>query len=119
MKHRPGMISRHWKGIAKRGLAEAYLDHLKTETFPKLAQIPGFVDASILKRELDEGTEFQIVTVWESLEAIRAFSGSAVDRAVVPPLVQGLMTSYDTAVAHYEIADTFAGDDPFSACESL
>ena len=101
------MVSRHWSGIARRGQAEAYIHHLKTDTFPKLAQTPGFVRASILKRPVEAGTEFQIVTVWQSLEAIQAFAGSIADSAVVPPLVQGLMASYDAKVTHYEIADTF------------
>ena len=83
------------------------MHHLETDTLPKLAQIPGFVRASILKRALEAGTEFQIVTVWESLDAIRAFAGSNADSAVVPPLVQGLMVSYEAKVVHYEIADTF------------
>ena len=112
MKHQRGMISRHWNGIARPGQAQVHIDHLKTDTLPKLAQIRGFVGASILRRELDEGTEFQIVTVWQSLDAIQAFSGSTADRAVVPPVVQRLMTSYDTTVAHYEIADTFDAFPP-------
>jgi heme-degrading monooxygenase HmoA len=107
MKTGLGMVSRHWKGTAKPGQAEAYIRHLRTDTFPKLARIPGFVRASILKRGVEAGTEFQVVTVWESLQAIQAFAGSSTDSAVVPPLVQGLMLSYDTQVAHYEIAHTF------------
>jgi heme-degrading monooxygenase HmoA len=69
------MISRHWKGISRRDQADAYVRHLKSETFPTLASIPGFVRASILRRDVANGTEFQIVTVWESLDAIHAFAG--------------------------------------------
>lgn len=101
------MISRHWKGIAKPGHAEEYIHHLKADTFPKLASIPGFIRASILTRVVEDGTEFQIVTVWQSLDAIRAFAGANAEVAVVPPLVQQLMASYDSSVVHYEIADTF------------
>src|SRR5262245_38951581 len=107
MSRRIGMVSRHWKGTAKPGQAEAYVHHLRTETFPRLAQVPGFIRASILKRAVEAGTEFQIVTVWESLEAIQAFAGSSINDAVVPPLVQGLMVSHETKVAHYEIAEIF------------
>jgi len=100
-------VSRHWNGTTRPGQAEAYIHHLKTETFPQLAAIPGFVRASILTRGLDSGTEFQVVTVWESLEAIRAFAGAEVTDAVVPPFVQRLMARYDRHVVHFEIADTF------------
>lgn len=101
------MISRHWKGIAKPGKAEAYIDHLKSDTFPKLARIRGFLSASILRREVEAGTEFQIVTVWESLDAIRSFAGPKVDVAVVPAGVQALMSIYDSHVTHYEVTETY------------
>jgi heme-degrading monooxygenase HmoA len=101
------MISRHWNGVTRPGRADAYVDHLRRETFPGLAKIPGFVQASVLRREVDSGTEFQVVTVWESLEAIQAFAGEDLEVAVVPDAVQELMVSYDRRVTHYEIADTF------------
>jgi heme-degrading monooxygenase HmoA len=97
------MISRHWKGTARPGQAAAYLEHLRSETFPQLAAIPGFVRASVMSRPHAEGTEFQVVTVWESLDAIRAFAGPRVEAAVVPPAVQAMMATYDAEVAHYEV----------------
>ena len=62
------MISRHWRGIAKPALAQAYVEHLQRETFPAIRSLPGFVSASILRRTVAEGTEFLIVTQWESLD---------------------------------------------------
>jgi len=100
------VISRHWKGVAKPGQAEVYIDHLKSDTFPKLASLPGFLSASILKRAVEAGTEFHSVTVWESLDAIRAFAGPHADVAVVPPTVQGLMASFDAHVVHYEVVES-------------
>ena len=101
------MISRHWKGIAKREEADRYVAHLKSDTFPKLASLTGFVRASILRREVASGTEFQVVTVWESLQAIQAFSGADAEVAVVPSVVQAMMVEFDPRAAHYEIAFTF------------
>jgi heme-degrading monooxygenase HmoA len=99
------VISRHWKGIAKPDQAEAYVRHLTTETFPRLATMAGFVRASILKRAVGRGTEFQIVTVWESIDAIRAFAGEDVEVAVVPEVAQEMMLEYDTSVTHYEVVE--------------
>ena len=101
------MISRHWKGVTRPGQAAAYIHHLETDTFPRLAALPGFLRASILRREMETGTEFQIVTVWESQDAIRAFAGANPEVAVVPAFVQDLMASYESKVAHYEVTDTF------------
>ncbi len=101
------MISRNWKGLVKPELAESYINHLKTDTFPKLSNISGFVRASILKREFSEGTEFLIITLWESLEAIEHFAGKPADIAVVPEVAQRMMISYDKKVAHYEIVEEY------------
>jgi len=97
------VISRHWRGVSKRERAEAYTAHLQAETFPALTKIPGFVRASILKREVDRGTEFEIVTVWKSREAIRAFAGPDLEAAVVPAVVRDMMVEFDERVRHYEV----------------
>jgi heme-degrading monooxygenase HmoA len=101
------MISRHWKGTVRPGQAESYVRHLQRDTFPQLAAIPGFVRASILRREVEAGTEFQVVTIWESLAAVRAFAGPDSEAAVVPPIVAAMMVNYDQRVLHYEVADTY------------
>src|SRR5206468_3574738 len=101
------MISRHWKGTVRPGQADSYVRHLQRDTFPELAAIPGFIRASILRREVEAGTEFQVVTIWESLSAARAFAGADMEAAVVPPAVAAMMVHYDQRVVHYEIADTY------------
>lgn len=101
------MISRHWKGTAKPQETENYIKHLKTDTFPKLSKIPGFVRAYILTRQLDGGTEFLIVTIWESMDAIEVFTGPAVDTAVVPEEAQAMMIEYDRKVVHYEVEESY------------
>src|SRR5688572_33109285 len=97
------MVSRHWTGLVKPGRAGEYIAHLKQETFPTLSSIAGFKKASILQRDLAEGTEFLVVTEWESLDAIHAFAGADATRAVVPPVAQALMLQFDDRVKHYSI----------------
>jgi heme-degrading monooxygenase HmoA len=97
------MILRHWRGIAKAQEAEHYIHHLKTETFPRLAKIDGFIRASILRRTAPQGIEFLIITFWESLQAIQDFAGETATVAVVPAEVQAMMVEYDREVSHYEV----------------
>jgi heme-degrading monooxygenase HmoA len=97
------VISRHWTGISARDQADAYVSHLKAETFPALTAIPGFVRASILRRDVANGTEFRVITVWESLDAIRAFAGQDVEVAVVPPAVREMMVEFEGRATHYEV----------------
>jgi len=99
------MIARQWRGLAKPERADDYVEHLRTDTFPQIRRLPGFVDASILRRELDRGVEFLVVTRWKSLEAIRSFAGPDAEAAVVPGEVQHMMIEYDRRARHYEVVE--------------
>ena len=99
------MISRQWHGLARSERAQDYVRHLRTETFPALRTISGFVDASILSRTLGTGVEFQIVTRWESIDAICKFAGADPEVSVVPPKVVEMMIEYDPRAKHFEVVD--------------
>lgn len=99
------MISRHWRGIVKESDAGSYIAHLRNETFPQLSAISGFRGASILRRAVEEGVEFLIVTRWESIAVIRKFAGENPEVAVVPEKAQAMMVRYDRTVAHYEVVE--------------
>ena len=99
------MIARLWRGSARPSQAGAYEEHLRRHTFPALKEIPGFVDASILRRPVEAGVEFLIVTRWASMEAIESFAGSDAEAAVVPAEVQEMMIEYDRRVNHFEVMD--------------
>ena len=64
----------------------------------------GFIDASILKRDLAAGTEFLVITKWQSINAIKQFAGENYDTAVVPQVAQEMMVTYDKLAKHYEVS---------------
>lgn len=97
------MISRHWKGFAKFEAAENYTHRLRMETFPQLSTIRGFVEATLLKRTVDQGIEFLIVTVWDSMAAIKQFASESVNIAVVPPAGQAMRVEFDRDAVHYTV----------------
>src|SRR5262245_240783 len=97
------MISRHWRGLTKSSHADAYIQHLRSETLPELSKIPGFINASILRRNAQRDVEFLVVTIWESTEAIERFAGRDSELAVVPEKVQRMMIEYDRRARHYEV----------------
>jgi heme-degrading monooxygenase HmoA len=101
------MIQRHWKAVARAGEVESYIRHLQTKTFPHLSGIPGFIKAIILKRQLDNGVKFLIITTWERIEAIRQFAGDPVDMANVPAEAQEMMIRFDQKAIHYEVVERF------------
>lgn len=97
------MISRHWICIIKKENVTAYLTHLDKTVLPNLAKIDGLKNSYYLKREIQEGMEFLIVTEWESVEAIKSFAGADFEKAVIDPYAKSLMVTYDKKVRHYII----------------
>jgi heme-degrading monooxygenase HmoA len=101
------MILRHWKGIARVEEADNYIRYLETETFPQISTIQGFIEAKILKRIVEQGVEFLIISTWETIESIKQFAGDVAHTAVVPPNVQVMMVEFDSFATHYEIARSY------------
>lgn len=97
------MISRHWHCVARREHADDYVRHLKADTWPGLGAIPGFIDGVIHRREHARGTEFVIVTRWESIDSLRKFAGADPEVAVVPQKIQSMLVEFDGRVRHYEV----------------
>ena len=97
------MIARVWSGVAKPGSAEAYIEHLQTETFPALRRLAGFHDAQILRDDRDEGSVFVVMTWWKHTDDIVAFAGENIDHAVVPQAARDLLASFDEKVEHFQV----------------
>jgi len=98
------MIARVWRGQTTETNAEAYRSFVTTRVFFSLEKIVGHRGAYLLRREHDGMTEFLVVTLWESLAAVREFSGDDVDLAVVEPEARAILSDFDTFVRHYEVA---------------
>ena len=103
------MISCHWTCVTGPDAGDVYESYLRTTMFPSFSEIPGFVSATILRREHDEGSAFRIVTEWASMDAIRAFAGEDVETAVVPEAAQAMMVRFDKRVRHYEVRERTGG----------
>ena len=97
------MIARIWRGQSTAVNAEAYQVHVTEDVFPKLKHIAGHRGAYLLRRATDDRVEFLAVTLWESIEAIRRFSGNDVTTAVVEPEARGVLAEFDDFATHYEV----------------
>jgi heme-degrading monooxygenase HmoA len=65
-------------------------------------QLPGFRGLFLLRRAGRNEGEYQVLTLWDSMEAVRGFAGATPDRAVVEPEAQAALVRY-TEVRHYEL----------------
>jgi heme-degrading monooxygenase HmoA len=99
------MIIREWRGCAHPSKADAYPKHFREKVIPELRHIPGFIDAQLGRRQLDDKIEFLVLTRWQSMDAIRAFAGMDVDQAVVEPGAVAALIEFDRSVWHYEVVE--------------
>ena len=99
------MIARLWRGqTATAANAEAYFQHLSGTVFPSLKDLAGHRGAWILRREVDGRCEFLAVTLWETRQAIEAFAGADIDKAIVEPEGRAVLAEFDDFARHYEVA---------------
>ena len=104
------MIIREWRARADLSRADAYPRHFRTQVMPELSHIPGFLGAHLIKRPLDGGIEFVVLSRWESPAAIRGFAGDDIGRAIVEPGAAAALVDFDSTAQHYEVIE--AADTP-------
>ena len=103
------MILRAWSGWTAPERADAYRRFLLGAVRPQLERLPGFRGLYLLRREAGAEVEHQVLTLWDSMDAIRGFAGDHAARAVVEPEAAALMTRFDREVRHYDVLDAPGG----------
>ena len=98
------MIVRAWRGRAATGNS-AYIEHFRRNVMPDLRKIEGFLGASLLREERGDEVEFLVLSRWASMDAVRAFAGTDISRAVVEPEAVAALKDYDRTVHHYEVVE--------------
>lgn len=89
------MITRIWRGRTTIENADAYGDFLRRTAYPDYGDVPGNRGWLLLRRDVEGVVEFSFVSLWESLEALRAYAGDDTGQphyypedlaALLPPL---------------------------------
>ncbi len=96
-------ILRMWSGRATVQKSGEYIDHVTKKVFPALGAIEGHRGAYLLRRALDGAIEFVVLTLWDSMEAVRKFAGAKPENAVVEPEARAVLTAFDESATHFEV----------------
>ncbi|HKU98792.1 MAG TPA: antibiotic biosynthesis monooxygenase [Vineibacter sp.] len=97
------MIARLWRGQAAVQNAAAYQDHFTHHVRPALSELEGHRGAWLLRRDTGGHTEFLAVTLWDSIESIRAFAGDDVETAIVEPEARAVLAAFDSVAQHFDV----------------
>ena len=103
------MIARSWRGRTTSANQNVYIDHFRTNVLPELREMDGFVGATLLKEESSGEVAFLVMTHWKSRDAIRAFAGADIERAIVEPEAARVLLSFDARVQHWDVVDSGPG----------
>ena len=103
------MVLRMWRGRATVEKSGEYIDHVTKKVFPALGAIEGHRGAYLLQRAVDGAIEFVVLTLWESMQAVRRFAGAKPEKAVVEPEARATLTDFDESVTHFEVIHRTGG----------
>jgi heme-degrading monooxygenase HmoA len=106
------LVVRSWRGVTRTADADAYDDYLHATGYREYAATPGNLGVLALRRPLqatggvaeEPRTEWLLLTLWESMDAVRRFAGAEPERAVFYPEDERFLVDRDLTVHHWEIA---------------
>jgi hypothetical protein len=96
------MIARTWRGRPAEDAAE-YAEYIRTTGTPSTRPRPATGGLPPVPVEGDRA-EFLTLSLWESLDSIRAFAGEDVERAVFYPEDDLYLIERDLVARHYVVA---------------
>lgn len=97
------MIARRWSCRVRMENVDGYLKHFQERVLPQLRRISGHQGAYVLKKALGEESEILVMTLWESMNAVRTFAGADPDVAVVEDEAKAYLSRFDSTVEHFEV----------------
>jgi len=108
------MIARHWHGRVPAGALEEYADYVRKTGQAAQQATPGHRGTAILTGVEGEIGHIHVVSLWESMEAVRRFAGDAPEIPIYFPEDGRYLLEFEDRVLHAEVAaaggDSSVGD---------
>jgi heme-degrading monooxygenase HmoA len=97
------MIARIWRGTTREADKDTYFEYLQRTGLKEYASIPGNRGVWTLRRVHDGKSEFTLISLWDSFDAIKAFAGPEYENAVYYPEDEKFLVERGEHVTHYEV----------------
>ena len=97
------MIGRTWHGAVPVSKADAYHDYLNKTGIPEYKATPGNRGVFMLRRVDGDVAHFLLLTLWDSIESIKAFAGEDYEKAKYYPEDEDFLLELEPNVTHYEV----------------
>lgn len=99
----PRAIARVWRGRTLASKADSYEAYLNASGIARIRATPGNLGVTVFRRTENGRTEFLVISVWESIEAVKRFAGKDYQKAVILPRDREYLLEVEPNVLHYEV----------------
>lgn len=99
------MIARIWHGCTLKENADKYENLIKEEIFPEIESkiVKGYKGAQLLRRELEDETEFTTIIWFENIASVKSFVGENYENVYVPDKARKVLSRFDQKANHHEL----------------
>lgn len=97
------MVARHWRGWTRVEDADSYETLLKNKVLPGLREIEGYRGGYVLRKDGDGETEFVVINLFVSLDAVKRFAGPDYTVAIFEPEARRLLSRVENLATHYDV----------------
>jgi heme-degrading monooxygenase HmoA len=97
------MIVRMWRGRTRAERADEYFEYLKRTGVREYEATRGHRGVRVLRRVERGEAEFLVLSLWDSLDAIRRFAGEEFEKPVYYPEDEKFLLELEPRVSHYAV----------------
>ncbi len=99
------MIARIWHGVARAEDADECVAYFRATGLKGYRATAGNRGVLMLRRPAGDKSEFLLISLWDSLEAVKGFTGQDYEKAVYYPEDARLLMELEPTVAIWDVAE--------------
>jgi heme-degrading monooxygenase HmoA len=96
-------IARIWRGRTPASKADEYARYLDANGIAKIRATPGNRGVTVLRRTDGDNAEFVVISIWDSIDAVKNFAGADYQKTVILPRDREYLIEVEPDVRHYQI----------------
>jgi heme-degrading monooxygenase HmoA len=97
------MIARIWHGVTSAEKADEYYQFLQQSGIADYKLVEGNRGVQVLQRIEGDKAHFLLITLWDSMDAIKRFAGDNPEKAKYYPEDKDYLLEFEEYVSHYDV----------------
>jgi heme-degrading monooxygenase HmoA len=97
------MIARIWRGAVRQEDGDVYEQYIRETGVAEYKATAGNLGVTMMRRQVGDRTEFMLLSLWESLDAVKAFAGEDYEKGVYYSEDDRYLVERDEKSSHWEV----------------